>query len=91
MGFAAGQVKEAKKKGKKMSIFNDDRETFNQAADSLDNGLSKCGLDAVLQRAFDNGLDLDEIMYVVQTHTEKTVRSYIVQARLKKAANKDRV
>ena len=58
---------------------------------SLDNGLSKCGLDAVLQRAFDNGLDLDEIMYVVQTHTEKTVRRYIVQARLKKAANKDRV
>ena len=48
-------------------------------ADSLDNGLSKCGLDAVLQRAFDNGLDLDEIMYVVQTHTEKTVQLLLLQ------------
>ena len=34
--------------------------------------------------------NLDEIMYVMFTHTERVVRRYIVQDQLKKAANKDK-
>lgn len=73
-----------------MSIFNDDRATFNQAASDFDTALSNSGLDAVLHDAFESGMDLDEIMYVVFTHTEKTVRRYIVQNQLKMAANKNK-
>ena len=36
-------------------------------------------------------MKLDEIMYVLFSHTEKTVRRYIVQDQLKKAANKNKV
>ena len=71
-----------------MSIFNDDRATFNQAASDFDTALSDSGLDAVLHDAFDSGMELDEIMYAMLKHTERTVRRYIVQNQLKMAANK---
>lgn len=71
-----------------MSIFNDDRATLNEAASDLETALSRTGLDAVLHDAFEAGMNLDEIMYVMFTHTEKTVRRYIVQNQLKAAANK---
>ena len=35
-------------------------------------------------------MNLDEISYVLNTHTERTVRRYIVQEQLKRAANKDK-
>ena len=73
-----------------MSVFNDDRATFNQAADNFDAALSSSGLDAALKNAFESGMELDEIMYVITTHTEKTVRRYIVQHQLKAAANKNK-
>lgn len=73
-----------------MSIFNDDRATLNQAASEFDSELSRSGLDAALQKAFETGMELDEIMYVMFTHTEKTVRRYIVQSQLKAAANKNK-
>ena len=73
-----------------MSIFNDDRATFNEHAEALDHNLAESGLEAALQKAFDSGMELDEIMYVVFTHTERTVRRYIVQDQLKKAANKEK-
>ncbi len=71
-----------------MSIFNDDRATLNEAASDLETALSRTGLDTVLHDAFESGMNLDEIMYVMFTHTEKTVRRYIVQNQLKAAANK---
>ena len=74
-----------------MSVFNDDRSTFNTAAGNFDAELSASGLDAALQKAFDAGMNLDEIMYVTFTHTEKTVRRYIVQHQLKVAAQKNRL
>lgn len=74
-----------------MSIFNDDRSTMNEAAANFDNALSQCGLDAALQKAFDAGMNLDEITYVIYAHTDRTVKRYIVQAQLKKAANKDKI
>ena len=73
-----------------MSIFNDDKASLNQTASNLDSALSNSGLDAVLHNAFDAGMNLDEIMYVMVTHTEKTVRRYIVQHQLKAAANKNK-
>lgn len=73
-----------------MSIFNDDRASLNQAASDFDSELSNSGLDAALQKAFDAGMNLDEIMYIMFTHTEKTVRRYIVQNQLKVAANKSK-
>lgn len=74
-----------------MSIFNDDRATLNVAATALDAELTQCGMDEALHKAFEEGMELDEIMYAVFFHTERTVRRYIVQDQLKKAANKDRV
>lgn len=73
-----------------MSVFKDDRATFNQAADDFDAALSTSGLDTALKNAFDAGMELDEIMYVMTTHTEKTVRRYIVQHQLKAAAQKNK-
>ena len=73
-----------------MSIFNEDRATLNKAATVLDAELTQCGLDEALHKAFEDGMELDEIMYTVFSHTERTVRRYIVQYQLKKAANKDR-
>ena len=73
-----------------MSIFNEDRSNLNNDAANLDAELSNCGLDEVLHKGFDAGLNLDEIMYVMFTHTERVVRRYIVQDQLKKAANKDK-
>lgn len=74
-----------------MSIFNEDRATFQAAATILDAELTQCGMDEVLRKAFEEGMNLDEIMYILFSHTERTVRRYIVQEQLKKAANKDRV
>ena len=74
-----------------MSSFNEDRATLNEQAEKLDKELTGTGLDAVLQSAFDQGMNLDEIMYVLFSHTERTVRRYIVQEQLKRAANKDKV
>lgn len=71
-----------------MSIFNDDRASMNDTAMDFEAALCSCGLDDVLQKAFDDGMNIDEIMYVVFSHTEKTVRRYIVQNQLKLAANK---
>lgn len=62
---------------------------MNRAA-KLDMALQTCGFDAVLQEAFEDGMNLDEISYVLNTHTERTVRRYIVQEQLKRAANKDK-
>lgn len=73
-----------------ISCFNEDRATLNEQAAKLDMALQTCGFDAVLQEAFEDGMNLDEISYVLNTHTERTVRRYIVQAQLKRAANKDK-
>lgn len=73
-----------------MSVFNDDRSTLNQAATNFDSALSSSGLDAALKNAFEAGMELDEIMYVITTHTEKTVRRYVVQHQLKAAASKNK-
>ncbi len=73
-----------------MSIFKDDRSTMNEKAADFDNQLSQCGLDATLHKAFDSGMNLDEILYVIFAHTDRTVKRYVVQDQLKKAANKDR-
>lgn len=73
-----------------MSIFNEDRATLNVNAIELDADLTQSGIDSVLQKAFEKGMNLDEIMYVLFSHTERTVRRYIVQDQLKKAANKDK-
>lgn len=76
---------------KTMSIFNEDRATLNIDAAALDEELTKSGMDNALQQAFEKGMNLDEIMYVLFSHTERTVRRYIVQEQLKKAANKDKL
>lgn len=73
-----------------MSCFNDDRATYNEKASEFDKALSESGLDEALLNAFSDGMNLDEMMYVVGTHTERVVRRYIVQHQLKKAANKDK-
>lgn len=73
-----------------MSIFNDDRSTLNQTAAAFDAELSASGFDNALQKAFDSGMNLDEITYTVFTHTERVVKRYVVQYQLKKAANKDK-
>ncbi|MDE7479326.1 MAG: DUF2927 domain-containing protein, partial [Lachnospiraceae bacterium] len=70
-----------------MSIFNDDRSTFNQAGTAFDEELSNSGFDAALKKAFDSGMNLDEIAYIVHTHTERIVSRHVVQYKLKKAAN----
>ena len=71
-----------------MSVFNDDRTTLKQTAAALDSDLSSSGFDAILQKAFEAGLNLDEILYIVYSYTD--VRRYRTQDQLKRAANKDR-
>ena len=73
-----------------MSIFKDDRSTLNEAAAALDTGLSGTGFDTALQKAFDSGMNLDEILYIVSAHTDRIVKRYMVQYQLKRAANKDK-
>ena len=73
-----------------MSIFNDDRSTLNPAAAAFDADLSGTGCDSALQKAFDAGMNLDEILYVVSSHTDRIVKRYTVQYQLKRAANRDR-
>ena len=73
-----------------MSIFIEDRATLNDDAMALDEEITKSGMDSAIQQAFEKGMNLDEIMYVLFSHTERVVRRYIVQDQLKKAANKDK-
>lgn len=73
-----------------MSCFKEDRATLNENATKLDADLTQSLLDAALQKAFEGGMELDEIMYVVTGHVERTVRRYIVQDQLKKVANKEK-
>ena len=73
-----------------MSIFNDDRSTANEAAAAFDSDLSGTGFDTALQKAFDSGMNLDEIQYIVSTHTDRIVKRFVVQYQLKKAANRDK-
>ena len=73
-----------------MSIFNEDRATLNDDAMALDEKITKSGMDSAIQQAFEKGMNLDEIIYVLFSHTERVVRRYIVQDQLKKAANKDK-
>lgn len=73
-----------------MSCFNEDRATFNVEATDFDKELSDAGFDEALLKAFNAGMNLDELMYVVNVHTERVVRRYIVQHQLKKAANKEK-
>ncbi len=73
-----------------MSIFNEDRATLNDDAMALDEKITKSGMDSAIQQAFEKGMNFDEIMYVLFSHTERVVRRYIVQDQLKKAANKDK-
>ncbi|MCI7790109.1 MAG: hypothetical protein MR531_04930 [Lachnospiraceae bacterium] len=73
-----------------MSIFNEDRATLNDDAMALDEKITKSEMDSAIQQAFEKGMNLDEIMYVLFSHTERVVRRYIVQDQLKKAANKDK-
>lgn len=73
-----------------MSIFNEDRATLDDDAMALDEKITKSGMDSAIQQAFEKGMNLDEIMYVLFSHTERVVRRYIVQDQLKKAANKDK-
>lgn len=73
-----------------MSCFNEDRATFNVKATAFDKELTDAGFDDALLKAFNEGMNLDELMYVVNVHTERVVRRYIVQHQLKKAANKEK-
>ena len=73
-----------------MSIFNDDRSTVNEAAAAFDSDLSGTGFDTALQKAFDSCMNLDEIQYIVSTHTDRIVKRFVVQYQLKKAANRDK-
>ena len=73
-----------------MSIFNDDRSTLNPTGAAFDADLSGTGFDTALQKAFDAGMNLDEILYTVIAHTDRVVKRYTVPYQLKKAANKDR-
>lgn len=73
-----------------MSIFNDDRSTVNEAAAAFDSDLSGTGFDTALQKAFDSGMNLDEIQYIVSTYTDRIVKRFVVQYQLKKAANRDK-
>lgn len=73
-----------------MNIFNDDRSTLNETAAAFDASLSSTGFDEALHRAFDSGMNLDDILYIVYKHTDRIVGQSAVQYRLKKAANKDR-
>lgn len=73
-----------------MSCFNEDRATLNPQAEKFEKDLVDCGLDQILHDAFEAGMNLDELIYLIGTHTERTVRRYIVQDQLKKAANKEK-
>ena len=73
-----------------MSCFNNDRSSLSDKANKFDSDLTAGGFDDILRNAYDNGMNLDEIMYVVISHTERSVRRYIVQEQLKRAANKEK-
>lgn len=73
-----------------MSIFNEDRLTLNEMANDLDIELTTYGLDQWLSKAFDSGLNIDEILYILSSHSTRILQRYIVQDQLKKVANKEK-
>lgn len=73
-----------------MSCLGDDRATYHEKASAFDEELSATGFDEALCKAFKEGMELDEISYIVNAHTERIIRRQIVQHQLKKAANKDK-
>lgn len=73
-----------------MSIFNADRSTLNEMANNLDIELTTCGLDQWLSKAFDSGLNIDEILYILSSHSTRILQRYIVQDQLKRVANKEK-
>lgn len=73
----------------RMSCFNSDGTGFNEQASVVDETLSTAILDDVVTKAFQDGMTIDEIMYVTQTHTERVLRRALVQWQLKNAANKN--
>jgi len=73
-----------------MSIFNNDRSTYNETAKKFDSDLSVSCFDFALQQAFKAGMNLDEIMYITISHTERVVQQQIVQNKLKRAASKEK-
>lgn len=73
-----------------MSVFKEDRSTLNEAAENFDAALSNSDFDAILQQAFEAGMERDEIIFLILSHTNRIVKRYVVQDQLKKAANKDK-
>lgn len=73
-----------------MSIFNEDRSTLNEMANNLDIELTTRGLDQWLSKAFDSGLNIDEILYILSSHSTRILQRYIVQDQLKRVANKEK-
>ena len=73
-----------------MSCFKDDGTGFHDRAQKLDEDLAMIKLDELLSQAFQDGMAIDEVMYVVQNHTERALRRSLVQWQLKNSANKNR-
>lgn len=73
-----------------MSCFKADGTGFHERAQKLDEDLTAIKLDDLLSQAFQDGMGIDEIMYVVQNHTERSLRRSLVQWQLKNAANKNK-
>lgn len=69
-----------------MSCFKADGSGFQERAQKLDEDLTVINLDDLLAQAFQDGMGIDEVMYVVQNHTERTLRRALVQWQLKNAA-----
>lgn len=73
-----------------MSCFKPDGTGFNEIAEALDTALSSQSLDEAITKAFQDGMMIDEIMYVTQTHSERVLKRALVQWQLKMAANKNK-
>lgn len=72
-----------------MSCFKPDGTGFNEIAEKLDATLATTALDEAITKAFQDGMTIDEIMYVTQTHSERVLKRALVQWQLKMAANKN--
>ena len=73
-----------------MSCFKPDGTGFNEIAEALDTALSSQSLDEAITKAFQDGMMIDEIMYVTQTHSERVFMRALVLWQLKMAANKNK-
>lgn len=73
-----------------MSCFKQDGTGFNEQGQKLDEALSAKNLDEAVIAAFQEGMTIDEAMYVTMSHTERVLRRALVQWQLKVAANKDK-